>query len=133
MTSPQTPTYNCIAHAAGDQERWWDCPGFPVPGYYWPPSVRSGGESSVLEECFKSLGYERCAGGDLEDGFEKVALYVDGDLEWTHAAKQESNGEWSSKLGKSFDIRHSSPHCFGGSEYGRVLYFMRRPRSASDA
>ena len=127
VTSPQDTRYNCIAHANGDSSKKWDCPGFPHPGYYWPTGAVKGQGIEALESCFQSQGYERCDNGEAESGFEKVALYADNNCEWTHAAKLEQNGKWSSKLGSSHDIMHHSAHCFGGSEYGDVLYFMKRP------
>ena len=101
----------------------------PLPGYYWPPGADRGSSADALKIAFEAIGYQVCAGGDLEPGYEKVALYIDDDGFWQHAAKQESNGEWSSKLGNEEDIRHVHPHCFGDSLYGHVVYFMRRPVS----
>lgn len=102
----------------------------PLPGYYWPPGADRGEGEDSLKTAFEAIGYEACVGGDLEAGYEKVALYINELGFWTHAAKQESNGEWSSKLGNEEDIRHPHPHCFGGSAYGNVVYFMRRAVSA---
>jgi hypothetical protein len=77
---------------------------------------------------FECLGYEICAGEHVEDGYDKVALYVDQQGFWTHAAKQESDGIWSSKLGEYEDIRHSTPHAVSGPAYGQVMHYMRRPK-----
>jgi hypothetical protein len=77
---------------------------------------------------FECLGYEICAGDRVEDGYDKVALYVDQQGFWTHAAKQEDDGSWSSKIGEYEDIRHPTPHTMSGREYGQVMYSMRRPR-----
>jgi hypothetical protein len=79
-----------------------------------------------LRSAFEHLGYELCTNGDLEDGYLKIALYVDNNGAWSHVARQELNGEWSSKLGDEEDIRHKAPHCFGNSIYGNVAYFMRK-------
>lgn len=97
-----------------------------MPGYYWPPTARRDNHPDALRGVFESIGYEVCADDHLETGYEKVALYVDNAGRWSHAAKQEANGEWSCKLGDAEDIRHRTAHCFGGSIYGQVAYFMRR-------
>jgi hypothetical protein len=67
------------------------------------------------------------ANGDLEAGHRKVALYALSQDDWLHAAIQEENGEWSSKLGASYDIRHKSPQCVEGALYGKVVCFMKQP------
>jgi hypothetical protein len=78
---------------------------------------------------FEKLEYEVCGENDTEPGFDMVALYEDDEGYWTHVAKLEDDGEWSSKLGVSFDIRHRSVHCFGGPMgYGNAVYFMRKKK-----
>ena len=45
ITSDATPVYNCIAWAAGDTTRWWECgEDRPIdePGVYWPAGARYG-------------------------------------------------------------------------------------------
>jgi hypothetical protein len=46
--------------------------------------------------------------------------------ECTHAARQLSNGCWTSKLGKLNDIQHGTPESIEGTEYGIVYCFMKR-------
>jgi hypothetical protein len=86
-----------------------------------------------LRSAFEAIGYEVCHGASINDalepGFDKVALYVDDDGMWSHAAKQLPSGEWSSKLGLEEDIAHKTAHCFGGSIYGNVAYVMRRKKA----
>lgn len=126
VTSKYDTGYNCVAHAAGDYTQSWDCTSLPLPGYYWPPgAIRSQGIEALVS-AFECIGYERCAGVHLEDGFDKVALYVDQQGFWTHAAKQEGDGVWSSKIGDCEDIRHRTPHAVCGALYGQVMYYMRR-------
>lgn len=120
ITSPQTPIYNCIAWAAGDTECWWQ------PGGFWPISSPPGEYGLwVLEQAFEKLGFEQCADGRLEAGFEKVALYGS-TFEFTHAARQLPNGKWTSKLGKAEDIEHETPDDVAGGLYGQLIQFMRR-------
>src|SRR5262245_42939668 len=95
IVSEKDPTYNCVAFAAGDKSRKWDCSMIPLPGYYWPPGASRGRDPDSLRSAFEAINYELCdTGWGLEPGYEKVALYVNGHGRWTHAAHQESNGEW---------------------------------------
>lgn len=122
ITSPRTIKYNCVAWAAEDTLRWWQ------PGAYWPvdqPKDEFGIGALIL--AFAELGYEECENGVLENGFEKVAIYGSG-LLYTHAARQLSSGEWTSKIGQLEDIIHSSPDVIAGGDYGEVVQFMRRAR-----
>lgn len=81
---------------------------------------------------FEMLGYIVCDSEEPEPGFDKVALYVDSEGYWTHAARQKEDGQWISKLGRGFDIIHRTPHCFGGPDgYGNVVYFMKKSRGQS--
>ncbi len=127
------PKYNCIAWAAGDQSRWWE----PVPfnagknlgGLFWPDGVGPWVTLDDYRDAYATVEYEACADGDLEDGFEKVAIYVDGQNKPLHAARQLADGAWTSKLGQAYDIRHPKTDSVAGAAYGRVAMFMRRPRA----
>ena len=60
-----------------------------------------------------------------DPGKEKIALYAYPDSEeWTHAARQLANGLWTSKLGPSFDISHSTPYTIQGRLYGMVCCIL---------
>jgi len=126
ITSQEDPAYNCIAYAANDLTRVWDCPPFPVPGYFWPRGASRGNDLGSLVSAFEAIGFEKCETGVLEDGFEKIVLYENEHGEWEHAAKQLEDGQWSSKLGQLEDIRHASVVDVGGSDYGEPIQFMRR-------
>lgn len=126
FTSPQDGRYNCIAWAAGDKEKWWDPSG--VGGTYWPPGLPVGNfatseYSQHYIEAFRSIGYEECISTDIEEGFEKVAVF-----EVAHAARQLPDGRWASKLGVSEDIEHNDLGSIEGGCYGRVISVMRRPK-----
>lgn len=131
ITSPIDPQYNCIAWAAGDQQRWWE----PVPfnsgqnlgGLYWPEGVAPWPTLESYQQAYETLGYESCFEGDVEDGFEKVAIYVDPQNKPLHAARQLPSGAWTSKLGQAYDVEHPEAGSVSGAEYGRVAVFMRRP------
>jgi hypothetical protein len=79
----------------------------------------------ALAAAFLALGYEACADGALEAGFEKVALYGS-EQAYTHAARQLPSGKWTSKLGAAEDIEHDTPEDVAGGLYGPLARFMRR-------
>lgn len=121
-TSPKTDDYNCIAWAAGNKDRWWE----PAIGYYWPLPVPQLATVEVAVRAFKALGYVECENSELEDGFQKVAIYGEqGD--YTHAARQLDTGKWTSKLGKLEDIEHDTLEGLAGAEYGQVVVIMKKP------
>jgi hypothetical protein len=120
ITSPSTIKYNCIAWAANAMDRWWQ------PGVYWPvESSRDDHGIGNLVQAFRSLGFEECDNGSLEVGFEKLAFYGSG-LMYTHAARQLSDGRWTSKLGQLEDIIHTTVEAISGADYGEVLQYMKR-------
>lgn len=118
--------YNCIAFAAGDDQRWWEPIAFPSPGYYWPEGADRGAGVDALVSCYEKCGFEVCDNGEPEDGYTKIALYANEDGAWTHAARQLNGGEWTSKLGRHVDIRHRTAACVSGPEYGEPQVFMRK-------
>lgn len=127
ITSPTAKSYNCIAWAANDTERW----SWPDSGYlysYWPSGVDRGISCASFVAAFATLGYVSCEHEALEDGFEKVALYVNDSDVPTHMARQLEDGAWTSKLGNWYDIRHEAVDGVSGKSYGRVRTFLKRPR-----
>lgn len=125
VTSLRSPDYNCIAWAAGDSRRWW-WPFPKIPPYYWPVNAATSAALGVFVATFMELGYSRCEDGELERGFEKIAFYADAQGQVTHAARQLTDGRWTSKLGREEDIEHESPEAVEGPVYGRVVAFMKR-------
>jgi hypothetical protein len=125
ITSPATRDYNCLAWAAGDTTRWWD--GDKTLGYYWPPQAADGKLIEAFMHALSLSGYRPCENGDLEPGFEKVAIYgIPRDRDYLHAARQLPNGEWTSKIGALEDIRHVTVEALYSGDYGIVLKYMRR-------
>lgn len=124
ITSPPTPEYNCIAWAAGDTERWW----WPVAGSYayWPSNVPVQETLDAFIQTFVTLGFMPCDDSQTEQGYEKVALYVDLNGKPTHAARQLPQGRWTSKLGQGQDIEHDLDG-LTGSVYGSVAQILKRP------
>ena len=79
----------------------------------------------ALQRVFEQLEYDVCADGSFEEGFEKVALYVDDLGRYTHAARQTPDGRWTSKLGRGEDIAHADPDDVAGGVYGSIAGFMK--------
>lgn len=124
-TSPRTNVYNCIAWAMGFIDRWVDFA--RMPGHWWPSGVSRDSKQTTLIEAFKAVGFEVCKDGEPQKGYEKVALYsLDG--QWTHAARILSTSVYHSKMGRSWDVQHSSGDIFKGSAYGTIYCFMQRKK-----
>lgn len=124
VTSHPTPAYNCIAWAAGDDQRWW----WPLVGGYWPAAAPRELTLEAFVAAFGTLGYQECNGGHLEYGFEKVVIYAKSGVP-KHAARQLPDGSWTSKLGRDADISHKLLGVCGDL-YGSVAKYLRRPLSA---
>jgi hypothetical protein len=122
VTSPSNRRYNCIAWTAGDETSWW----WPDPDNvaYWPAAVSREETIEAFVDAYRTLGYTPCADGELELGYEKVALYALQGVP-THAARQLTDGRWSSKLGRSVDVAHS-PEALDGPLYGMIVVYLRR-------
>ena len=125
VTSPATTSYNCIAWAARDSERWWWPDAFGL--YYWPPNAPRSERLEAFERVYAEMGYGDCEDGALEDNFEKVALFADTLGRPTHAARQLLNGWWTSKCGKLEDMEHELI-ALTGESYGNVVRYMKRKR-----
>ena len=131
VTSAKDKTYNCIALLpSGTPLRKWDAEMLPhIPATFGcrrPLKMTTTAYQLTMARMFVHLGYTVCDNGNLEAGWQKVALYAFNEDNWLHAAIQESSGEWSSKLGNSYDIRHKTPPCVEGPVYGKVMRFMKR-------
>jgi len=131
QTSPATPTYNCIAWSAKNTHRWF----WPGPDSYWPDNIPREETLQAFIMLYESMGYEICDNDSQEDGYEKVAIFVDQFNKPTHAARQVRDGRWSSKLGQSIDIEHdlqdvtpfTLSYSRGRTNYGRVAQILKRP------
>ena len=127
ITSPISNRYNCIAWAAGDAEKnWWpDSKGIG----YWPPNIPREETLDAFVRAYASQGYILCEDDSLEAGFEKIAIYAErvwGELVPTHAALQQPNGHWTSKLGPLEDIRHDHLNNLDGPLYGTAVAYLKR-------
>jgi hypothetical protein len=123
ITSAANWKYNCIAWAAGSDSAWW----WPVPGRYWPPSAPREETLDAFLVAIGTLGFSVCATAELQAGLEKIALFAAEGIP-THAARQLSNGRWTSKLGPNIDIEHATLDAIAGGVYGAPVAFLSRPR-----
>jgi len=129
VTSPATRDYNCIAWAAGDTTHsWWPDLDPDNDAIFWPAGVPLEETLNAFVAAFVTLGYAPCSGEESEPGFEKVALFARDGVP-THAARQLSNGRWTSKLGLREDIEHDL-HAVSGELYGTVAVLLKRPIKA---
>lgn len=131
VTSEETSTYNCIAHAAGVSDApWWPT---EAVGVHWPEGLFRTETLDAFVVAYEQLGYELCSSAELEEGFEKIALYVDSMGEPSHAARQLPHGSWTSKLGEWEDIEHRTLEALEGDQgrgYGKVVRLLKRPYKA---
>src|SRR6266700_6331151 len=100
--------YNCIAYVVGDFARkWWpaDYPPFWSIDY-WPSNAPKEESLEAFVAALATVGYAPSDNADAEPGFEKAALYALGGIV-KHAALQQADGTWRSKLGSDEDIEHT--------------------------
>lgn len=127
ITSPEDPDYNCIAWSFSRKDCWlW--PDEDVDGVdIWPQEAANNPTLRFFIDAYKTGGFTVCNSEQLEESKEKIALYAHPDTEeCTHASRQLPNGLWTSKLGPSFDITHSTPYTIQGRLYGMVACIMSR-------
>lgn len=121
IVEPDTGQFNCIAFAAGDSNKWW----WPDGINYWPDWAPLENSIESLQKAFAGLGFERCENADIEDGFQKIALYETVGV-MKHAAVLMPNGHWRSKMGQGPVIEHNSPDSLANGIYGCPTVFMKR-------
>jgi len=117
--SPQDPRYNCHAWALGFTDRWFD------DGQWWPDGVQRGETVRDYKRAYESLGFRVSSGWQVEEGFEKIAIYEYG-RKVTHTARLLPDGLWASKIGQLEDIHHTR-EALDGPQYGHITLIMRRP------
>lgn len=113
-------TYNCVAWAAGEDDRiWWP------NSAYWPPGVATTNVVASFVDAFRTLGYLPCADDSHDPGLDKIAIFTDNAAP-THVARQLSATCWSSKMGHAW---HRICHPLGAlrQAYGDVAVFLQRP------
>jgi hypothetical protein len=127
-TSPWTFDYNCIAYACGVLDEWYWPPGNEPWANgkltVWPNGIPPNLQVGSFIMLFQSLGYQICPDGTLVAGFEKVVIF-ERNNEVTHAAKQNQDGSWTSKLGRNIDVSHAIAGMSGGV-YGNPVQYLER-------
>jgi hypothetical protein len=116
VLAPHTGIFNCVAWSLGITDRW-----------VWP-----GNSLADFDRTYGRHGYRRLRTLDYrrQPGIEKIVLFGQFKqgraLECTHAARQASDGTWTSKLGQLPLIRHLTPDALSGSSYGRPIAVFAR-------
>ncbi len=123
IENPKSKEYNCIAWAAGENNRWWWPDQFNIG--FWPTGIPREESLKVFIMAFEQLGYSVCKSANFEEGYEKIAIYIDLRGKPVHAARQLSTSHWTSKLGKAEDVNHSIAG-FDNSCYGSVAVIMKQ-------
>ena len=137
ITSPVSRQYNCLAWAAGiaDRQVWpTGAEGLAdAPKLTWPEGIRNDETVAAFVAYFESFGYALCDGPEFEEGFLKIAIFVQDGCP-THASRQLPSQKWTSKMGyDGVDIEHDDLDCIAGNRYGTASVFMRRPAAGQEA
>ena len=126
VTSDSSDKYNCFAWAGGNDHQWWE----PSGEHDWPEGVLRDYSLRAYTQLYSLLGFVPCNSVQLEDGYEKVAIFVLDADEPSHAARQLLDGRWTSKIGDMEDIEHALRD-LEGDLYGTVALILSRPRPPS--
>jgi hypothetical protein len=104
---------------------------FPDAGHWWPDGVERGLSPEHLIAAFKAVGFEISSDAEPEAGFDKVALYKNGDG-WSHATRIVGRGIEYGKFGSAWDGQHSHNLCHDETDgkvsnpYGNIFAYMKR-------
>ena len=114
--------YNCIAWTIGEVNRWVD----PITG-------PEGDRLEKMDALYAEEGYRRLISldFDLDKGRQKVVVYATRDkngaiTKVVHAALQNPDGSWSSKIGALALIKHWRPEDLTGPLYGEPVAVYSR-------
>ncbi len=137
--SDANEAYNCFAWAIGRNDIRFDSSDEPCS--YWPRGIEPSPYVESYVEVYSSEGFEVCDNPSLEEGCVKIALYEDRySGEAVHAARQLSNGCWTSKMGFIEDISHQhlsslegyyQGYCWQAAKFMRNLLAMNKKESLS--
>jgi hypothetical protein len=125
-TSDPSINYNCLAWAVGADWAYFDPEQFCI-GYFWPEGVEREWSIPAIRKVLSYFGFkEESDNHDLEEGYIKVAVYVDEDEMPQHFARQLANGKWTSKCGDQIDIEHDTLECLECEDYGKARIYLKR-------
>ncbi|MHC4478909.1 MAG: DUF7689 domain-containing protein [Planctomycetota bacterium] len=122
VTSPDDPSYNCVAWVLGDTKNWWEPD--PWGEYYWPPGIPRNYALRTYQAMFESFGYSVANEDDLESGGNNVAIFAKLG-HFKHVALQLDSERWTSKLGRDEDIEHPLGGLVG-ELYGGVKIILKK-------
>lgn len=137
ITSANDLCYNCVAWSLGIDSRWvqpYAEGGVQVaPWAVWPNAEDRGSAIEIYTKMYRGEGFVKAIKGVREPGFEKIAIYWDKtSKQFLHVARQMEDGSWTSKLGRSSDVKHAKPDTLGpaGSPggYGQLWGYMKRAK-----
>jgi hypothetical protein len=113
--------FNCIAFVLDIYKGWYGS-----STKYWPSDISRVPVLENYVKYFKTFGYDVCENDKYEQGFEKIAIYINKN-KVTHTAKQ-FNDKWRSKLGGSVIIEHELEWLTGydADNYGEIGVIMKR-------
>lgn len=69
--------------------------------------------------------YKIFSGRQPKPQYQKIGFFSTDNHHCTHITRQLPNGNWTSKLGTSYDIEHSLEAMEGGI-YGNAVFFMEK-------
>lgn len=124
ITSPEDANYNCVAWALGDTNHWWE----PDEDYIWLDGLDFDDRLQTLKHLFEHFGFEQIFQPDWTNKVEKIALYSNDGVFCSHVAKQTIDGNWTSKLGVSFDVTHTIETLEYGI-YGHLAVILQKKQS----
>ncbi|MXW25996.1 MAG: hypothetical protein F4Z77_06890 [Dehalococcoidia bacterium] len=125
VASPQDTTYNCVAFAIGEVDRWWWPLALPASGGYWPQDSPRAETLEAFRATLQGRGFMPVEDEALVEGVSKLALFARS-ARVVHVAVQREDGRWASKLGTQWDIVHPL-RALEGEEYGSVAAILARP------
>jgi hypothetical protein len=124
ILGPSTMAFNCIAHSLGKTDDWIN----PQTGPTGDPLVQ-------MEQLYRDNRYTNSNSVDCSLTIDEVKLAVyalidehDTIQEVTHAAIQDADGTWTSKIGGGPLIRHATPEALHGPAYGKVVAVFVKQR-----
>jgi hypothetical protein len=133
-SSKEDPSYNCIGWALEIKKYIW-----PSLDYYWPRPKPPIVTAQEFIEVFRDhYDFVQCSTSLYEEGYDKIALFLEGDTPEHASAMRREDGRWVSKLGVLIDTTHDGldttldfpmelPYgpCTG---YGTAKLFFKRRR-----
>jgi hypothetical protein len=128
-------SYNCIAGAMGDHDRWW----YPFKDgdksqghdtFFWPKDAKPGAGVKSFDDLFIRIGRgEVTKNAAVEPGFVKVALYTHRGQP-SHASRLVPTGQWLSKMGPMQALTHDLhdlDKSSAGTNYGKIEKIYKIP------